>query len=54
MATKPTVQQNTGVFATAFCCMALVLGYTYYLTQTNQHLDVQSIALAEHLSLIHI
>lgn len=48
MATKPTVQQNTGVFATAFCCMALVLGYTYYLTQTNQQLDVQSIALAEH------
>lgn len=48
MATKPTVQQNTGVFATAFCCIALVLGYSYYLTQTNQHLDVQSIALAPH------
>ncbi|HDS1721530.1 HD domain-containing protein [Pseudomonas putida] len=48
MATKPTVQQNTGVFATAFCCVALVLGYTYYLTQTNQQLDLQSIALAEH------
>ncbi|NVL48612.1 HD domain-containing protein [Pseudomonas syringae pv. actinidiae] len=48
MATKPTVQQNTGVFATVFCCVALVLGYTYYLTQTNQQLDIQSIALAQH------
>lgn len=47
MATKPTVQQNTGVFATVVCCVALVLGYTYYLTQTNQQLDVQSIALAQ-------
>lgn len=48
MATKPTVQQNTGVFATAFCCAALVLGYTYYLTQTHQQLDIQSIALTQH------
>lgn len=48
MATKPTVQQNTGVFATTFCCVALVLGYSYYLTQTNQQLDVQAAALAQH------
>ena len=47
MATKPTVQQNTGLFAAAFCCVALVLGYTYYLTHTNQQLDIQAIALAQ-------
>lgn len=46
MATKPTVTQNTGIFATATCCLALVLGYTYYLIQANQHLDVQALALA--------
>lgn len=46
MATKPTVKQNAGVFATAFCCAALVLGYAYYLVQSNQHLDVQALALA--------
>lgn len=48
MATKPTVKQNTGVFATVFCCVALVLGYTYYLVQTNRQLDMQAIALAQH------
>jgi hypothetical protein len=46
MATKPTVKQNTGVFASAVIGITLVLGYTYYLIQTKQHLDVQAIALA--------
>jgi len=46
MATKPTVKPNAGVFATAFCCTVLVLGYTYYLVQSNQHLDVQALALS--------
>jgi len=48
MAKKPTVKKNTGVFATVFCCTALALGYTYYLIQSNQHLDVQALALAPH------
>ncbi len=48
MAKKPTVKQNTGIFALAFCCAALIAGYTYYLVRTNQHLDVQAIALAPH------
>lgn len=48
MATKPTVKQNTGMFATAFCCVAVVLGYTYYLVQTNRQLDMQALALAQH------
>ena len=46
MATKPSVQKNTGLFAVFFCVTAVLLGYTYYLIQTNQHLDVQAIALA--------
>ncbi|KQW19950.1 MULTISPECIES: hypothetical protein [Pseudomonas] len=46
MAKKPTVKQNTGVFAVTFCCAALILGYAYYLVQANQHLDVQALALA--------
>lgn len=46
MASKPTVNKNTGIFATAFCALAGLLVYTYYLIQTNQHLDVQTSALA--------
>lgn len=46
MAKKPTVKQNTGVFAVTFCCAALILGYTYYLVHANQHLDVQALALS--------
>lgn len=46
MATKPTVNQNTGVFAFLVCGITLVLGYTFYLTKTNQNLDIQAIALA--------
>lgn len=45
MATKPTVKKNTGVFAVTFCCIALLLGYAYYLIQTGQHLQVQALAL---------
>lgn len=46
MATKPSVKQNTGLFSVAFCVIALVLGYTYYLMQTGKQLDVQAVALA--------
>lgn len=46
MATKPTVKQNTGIFAFVVIGASLVLGYTYYLIQTKQHLDVQALALA--------
>ena len=46
MATKPTVKQNTGIFASVVIGVSLVLGYTYYLIQTKQHLDVQAMALA--------
>ncbi|WP_178129915.1 HD domain-containing protein [Pseudomonas sp. MWU12-2323] len=46
MATKPTVKQNTGIFASVVIGATLLLGYTYYLIQTKQHLDVQAIALA--------
>lgn len=48
MAKNPTVKQNTGIFAMAFCCAALIAGYSYYLVYTNQHLDVQATALAPH------
>jgi hypothetical protein len=46
MATKPTVNQNTGVFASVVIGSASVLAYTYYLIQTKQHLDVQAVALS--------
>ncbi|MFL1449346.1 HD domain-containing protein [Pseudomonas tritici] len=46
MATKPSVQKNTGIFSVAFCVVILLLGYTYYLIQTNRQLDVQAMALA--------
>lgn len=46
MATKPTVKQNTGIFASLFTGAALVCGFTYYLIQTHQHLGVQALALA--------
>jgi hypothetical protein len=48
MATKPTVAKNTGIFSTLFCVALLMAGYTFYLIQSNQALDVQAIALAKH------
>jgi len=49
MATKPTVSPNTGAFSLLFVLTLAVLGYTLYLIQTNQHLDVQASALTPSL-----
>lgn len=46
MATKPSVSPNTGVLSLLFVTGIAVLGYTFYLMQTSQALDVQASALS--------